>query len=399
MKDHLPCATFALLCGLTLCGAAHSLEVSGYLGSEARFFSEQELDPRQHSAGLSLSAQPEFYHAWDDGYQSLSFIPFLRLDQRDARRTHFDIRELTWLKSEQDWELRVGIRKVFWGVTESQHLVDIINQTDLVENLDGEDKLGQPMLNLALIRDWGTVDLFFLPGFRERSFPGVEGRLRSPPPVQTDRVSYSSAAGQKHLDFALRWSHTMGDWDMGLSHFYGTSRDPVLRLSLNDPSNPVLQPHYDIIHQTGLDIQATKGSWLLKLEAIRRQGQGDTFVAMTTGFEYTFFGLQDSATDLGIVVEYLYDDRHDAAPVPFENDLLLGVRLALNDVQSTDALLGVIQDLDSSARFFSIEASRRLGSRWKLNLEARFISSIPASDVQFGLRQDDHLQLELLRYF
>jgi hypothetical protein len=107
----------------------------------------------------------------------------------------------------------------------------------------------------------------------------------------------------------------------------------------------------------------------------------------------------DSTTDVGIVAEYLYDDRHDRASTPFENDMLLGVRIALNDVQSSDALIGVIQSLDSSARLFSIEASRRLGSRWKLNLEARFISSIPATDVQFSLRQDDYLQLELLRYF
>ena len=47
--------------------------------------------------------------------------------------------------------MRLGLRKVYWGVTESQHLVDVINQTEGVENLDGEDKLGQPMLNLALI--------------------------------------------------------------------------------------------------------------------------------------------------------------------------------------------------------------------------------------------------------
>jgi len=58
--------------------------------------------------------------------------------------------------------LQVG----FWGVTEFQHLVDIINQTDLVENIDTEDKLGQPMINLALINDWGTVDLFIMPYFR-----------------------------------------------------------------------------------------------------------------------------------------------------------------------------------------------------------------------------------------
>ena len=86
---------------------------------------------------------------------------------------------MNWLKVFDESELRVGLRKVFWGVTESQHLVDIINQTDLVESLDGEEKLGQPMINYALINDWGTLDLYLLPYFRERTFSGINGRLRS----------------------------------------------------------------------------------------------------------------------------------------------------------------------------------------------------------------------------
>ena len=93
----------------------------------------------------------------------------------DGERTHFDVRELYWETFGETWDLRIGIARVFWGVVETQHLVDIINQTDTVENSDGEDKLGQPMINLSLVRDWGTVDLFVLPGFRERTFRGVSG--------------------------------------------------------------------------------------------------------------------------------------------------------------------------------------------------------------------------------
>ena len=45
-------------------------------------------------------------------------------------------------------------------------------------NPDGEDKLSQPMVNLALIRDWGAPDFFLLPYFRGRIFPGVKGKLQ-----------------------------------------------------------------------------------------------------------------------------------------------------------------------------------------------------------------------------
>ena len=46
------------------------------------------------------------------------------------------------MRSNRDWSLSIGLGKVFWGVTEFNHLVDVINQTDLVEGIDGEAKLG-----------------------------------------------------------------------------------------------------------------------------------------------------------------------------------------------------------------------------------------------------------------
>lgn len=282
-------------------------------------------------------------------------------------------------------------------------MVDIINQTDLVENVDGEDKLGQPMLNLALIKDWGTIDLFVMPGFRERTFAGHEGRLRTQPRVDTDNPVYESSAEKANIDLAIRWSHVVGDFDIGLSHFYGTSRDPRLVFAVNN-AEPVLVPFYDIINQTGVDIQATKDDWLWKLEAIYRVGQedatgDDSYIAFVGGFEYTFVGVFDSVVDVGIVSEYLFDDRDEHALTPFEDDILLGVRFALNDVQSTDLLAGIIVDRDTSAKSFSLEASRRIGDSWRLELEARFFSGIPETDLQFSFRDEDYLQLLFARYF
>ena len=58
--------------------------------------------------------------------------------------------------------------------------------------------------NLALINDWGTVDLFLLPYFRERTFPGINGRLRSQPRVDSDQALYESSDKEKHLDYAVK---------------------------------------------------------------------------------------------------------------------------------------------------------------------------------------------------
>jgi hypothetical protein len=389
----------ALLGAALLSATTAAAEWSGHVAIEARGFFHAPLDPDQHGANLSLAAEPEFSHQWDEGRQGLRFVPFVRWDQHDTERSHIDLRELAWIKAARTWELRAGVRKVFWGVTESQHLVDVINQTDLVENLDGEDKLGQPMINLALIHDWGTLDLYALTGFRARSFPGREGRLRTHPPVDTGLAQFESSRARGRVDTAIRWRRSVGAFDIGIAHFHGTARDPRLLPGIDDLGRAVLVPYYDIIDQSSLDLQATLGQWLWKLEAIARRQRGEGHTAITGGFEYTRVGALGTAADLGLLAEYLYDDRGERAPTPFQNDLFLGLRLALNDVQSSELLAGVIGDLDLDTRFYNLEASRRIGTHWKLSLELRALSGVAPADPFYGLRRDDYLQIELARYF
>ena len=380
-------------------GNSYAFEYSGYLGIESLGFLDNPLNGNQHNHYLSVAAEIEFYHKWDKGSQSIAFVPFYRYSQHDNQRTHFDIRELTWLKAAENWELRVGFRKVFWGVSEAQHLVDIINQSDLVENLDTEDKLGQPMINLAIIQQWGTLDLFFLTGFRERTFAGKEGRLRSFPEISVGDARYEKKGVEKHLGFAIRWSHSLGDWDLGLSHFYGMSREPRLIIDDNEINELKLIPYYEMIHQTGLDIQVTKGSWLWKMETIIRSGQGKTFFADTIGFEYSLYNLFEIGLDIGFVVEYLYDSRGDNAPTTTEDDFLAAMRFSLNDIQSTEILAGVIFDRRSNEKFYNIEASRRLGDDFKIEVEARFFSGASSGDISYFLRKDNHIRAELSYHF
>jgi len=369
----------------------------GYLAAEPRVFPQDSRFSEQDWFNGSLAIELELRHEWDDRAKSLVVTPFLRLDQSDPERTHFDIREAAFRLVSDKYELVAGVSKVFWGVTESQHLVDIINQTDLVENPDGEDKLGQLMVNLTLARSWGTLNLFVLPGARERTFPGRKGRLRTSALVDTDAAVFE--AGRWHTDFAARWSKTFGVVDLGVSHFYGTSREPRLVLENRTPGQERLVPHYDLIHQTGLDAQVTIGQWLWKLEGIHRSGQGPRFVGATAGFEYTLANVGGTGTDLGLLAEYLYDDRGSRAPTPWQDDVFAGVRLVRGDAQSTELLAGLIVDRKSGAKAWSLEASRRLRDHWKLGLEARFFNGSRSGDPLFELRRDDFVQIAFSYHF
>jgi len=359
------------------------------------------LDSEQSNFGVSLVLQPELYQAW--GSHSLLFVPFYRLDQHDKERIHFDIRELYWLYYSDNWEFRAGIRKVFWGVTESQHLVDVINQTDFVENIDGEDKLGQPMIQFTLIRDWGSLDLFMLIGFRERFFPGRDGRLRFPLLINREKTQYEAKNEDQHIDWAVRWSHILGDFDVGASYFIGTSREPRYIFDDSDQNNPDIFMFYDQMQQFGIDAQYTAGGWLWKLESIVRESRARNkqLFALTGGFEYTFSNLMDTGVDLGTILEYLYDDRDQSVfpPNPFDNHIFVGARFAFNDVQSTEILAGSIINVDNNGFFMNMEASRRIGERIKANLEIRGFGKIEETDFFYAFRKDTYVQLELEWYF
>ncbi|VAW94848.1 hypothetical protein MNBD_GAMMA22-1656 [hydrothermal vent metagenome] len=384
-----------LACFVTPLQAA---EWSGKITSEYRVFTESPSDSRQHGNNLSVSAEPEFYHEFEDK-QSILIKLFTRWDEGDEQRSHSDVREFLWQKVADNWEVKVGIGKVYWGVTESQHLVDIINQTDLVESFDREEKLGQSLINLSLIQNWGNLDFFILPTFREQTYPGTKGRLRFTPSIDTSQAQYDSKDRDKHVDYAMRYFQSFDALDVGLSIFNGTTRDPRFTFGTNNQNQVVLIPFYDLITQTGLDVQATLDSWLLKLEWIHRSGQGSAFNAATGGFEYTLYGILDGDTDLGLLMEYLYDERGNAATTPFDNDILLGARFAFNDTQSTDLLIGFISDLDNVNPSVSLEASRRLTDHFKLNIEGRIFKETTATDLINAFRNDDYIQLELEYYF
>ena len=376
------------------------VEYSGSAAVEQRYFFQDALYPQQERSNLSFYFSPELYSSFNDGNDSILFKGFYRFDQQDEERTHGDIRELKWTHSGNEWEVQTGISKVFWGQTESLHLVDIINQTDSVEAFDGEDKLGQPMVAFSLFKDWGDTTIFVLPYFRERTFAGSDGRLRPELVIDTDNPLFESEDEEKNLDWAVRWQHTLGDWEVGLSYFDGTSREPELVLNSNDMQQPSLRPFYPQIQQAGIDVLALIGGWSIKFEGVQRKVMDQDYTAFVGGFEYSFVGLFDSVYDINWLMEYQYDNREDQTKVVAQNDLMVGSRLVFNDIDGTEILLGMVQDLDySSVRSGFIEASSRINDYWKWRVDAWLFSSDEPAELSYMLRRDDYVQLSIEYYF
>ncbi|HWP59668.1 MAG TPA: hypothetical protein VNL14_17385 [Candidatus Acidoferrales bacterium] len=374
-------------------------ELRGFVELESRLFLEPPIHSGQERHSFSLAVAPQYYRRFADESVFI-FTPFLRLDSADSRRTHFDVRELLFIRPRSNWQVRLGAGRVFWGVTETQHLVDIINQTDFVEDIDGEDKLGQPMVNVSLTSKWGGVDFYLLPYFRERTFPGRGGRLRPSIHIDTGRAIYESSAEEWHPDIALRYFHSIGKWDVGLSYFRGTGREPGFRVRIGSGGKPFLIPFYEQIQQVGLESLYVTGSWIWKLEAIYRRGQGDeNFFAWTGGLEYTFSGIAGTGMDLGVLTEWSYDTRGKTATTPLQNDIAFGVRLGVNDAEGTQLLFAVAQDLKTDSQFLFLEASTLITEHWKLTIDVRAFFPSGPRDLLYDVRKDHYIRTGLAYHF
>lgn len=368
----------------------YNLEVS----ADYRQFFNKGVFPDQKSTFFSSAIKPSFYAEWAEGKNIFQFTGFARLEPHKTGRSHIDIRELYFQTVLNKLELSIGLKKIFWGVTESIHLVDIINQTDNLEGFGGEDKLGQPMIHLVFPSKVGTFEFFQLLYFRKRQFPGAAGRFRLP--IRWEALDFEDPVKEWRPDFSVRWSHSFHKIDIGLSHFYGNGREPFISLTENLQVSNLLYP---IINQTGIDLQAIFGGIQWKMEAIRRSSKFQTFTAFATGTEYTFQNIKFTGIDIGVLVEYLYDSRGLRATSGMDNDLVVGTRIALNDVQNTTVLISGIFDLKQKSKIWGIEASRRLPNSWKIELELRLLTDVPQGSLLSFFQQDDFSQVRMVKFF
>ncbi len=382
----------------------------GTVAVEGRFFPLGPAHAGQRPQDISFWGEAEWGVDLADRSR-FSVKPFFRYDTSDDRRTHWDLREAFWQKEFQDFRLRVGVARVFWGTLESAHLVDIINQVDQVEAPDisslTEYRLGQPMVHLSLPRSWGTIDAFYLPYSRERTFPGQHGRLRSRIAIDTDDTQFENSLGHWYPSFAVRYSHSISNLDFGVYYFHGTSRDPSfkvltpIQLPVVGGPQPTVVPVYQVINQGGIDASYTRGPWQFKFEGLVREGfnnfggKEETYVAGGIGGEYTFKSFFDTGADVGVLAEFLWDSRGRRSTTLFENDMFVGVRVNLNDKDDTRALLGYIQDVKDSDKIIYFGASRRITDAMRIDLQARFFLNPSADRILYDVRKDHYLQVSL----
>lgn len=393
------CAVVVVVTTALLARDAHAeVTISGDVSADARVFTSSPAYVGQaRGDAVSLHAEPEVRYKSESGHHTLDARPFYRLDPIDDHRSHADIRQARYDYAGETFGFGAGVGVFSWGVLESYRPTDVMNQTDFVESYRGDAKLGLPFVSGGVTGEKWSAQLYYLPYFRERTFPGPRGRLRFAANVDTDNATYEPKLGALHPSGAARISYRGDGVDLNLGLFSGLSREPRFVAELATGN---VAPRYDTMQHASLDVQWAVGGFVLKAE-----GYGRVFTDKMipyggggAGVDYMFAGAVAGA-DIVLAAELIGDLRPIDAPVTlFKHDAFGGVRVLANDAGSTELNTGALVDVLDGTTFGRLDASHRFGENWKVSLDANLFLG-PAGKLQSSFRKDSYGGAHVAYYF
>jgi len=376
-------------------------EIGGKAEARIDYYPDDPLFPDQSSDRLQTSFALELASRESLGNDFVAaYSLFGKIDPHASRRFSGDVRE-AWLGyNGENSEWRLGMLTERWGVLEAENIVDILNPRDAVEDFQGDVKLGIAGVTGSYLGENSQLGFWLLPYSRPRRLAQEEDRFRNFL-LPLGQPEFDN--GRSHPTLAVRASTVQSDLEIAVSHFYGHSRTPRFTLETDLLGRPKrLNPTYDLINQTNLELLWVRGHSLWKLEAFYQNGPEDDFFGVGAGVEREMPRIWNSKASLTFYIEGYYDGRDASAMVPiapFQQDIFIGARLAMNDVKSTEFQIRFTQDLEYDATLLDLRASRRLNSNW--SMEAKLYSFLNTrDDPALGGFQDDHrIQFKLIRNF
>lgn len=385
------CAVFQLAApGIS---QSNETEIITRIENEHLLFPDKPSYSEQESYFPSVAGEFQLSKQINSNY-FVQFKLFARHDFRDTVRTRYDVREMFLQHQARNYTLHLGVRKLFWGVTESNHLADIINQNDFLEGFNNDQKLGQLLWQNTWVLKQGTIELMYLPVHRRARFSGEKGRLRPPLyPGNRDEITdqYTTGSGRFYPSFVGRYASAFNDLDLGVTYLHGLAKTPFITENM--------EIKYPVINQFGVDIQYAFKGLLLKNESMLQINQYENYMASVAGFEYTFDNVLNTGFNIGLLSEYLYDGRREMSLSGRDNDLFTGIRFTRNDIHSTQLLLGGIFDLEKQSKMYNVKVSRRLNEKVKITLDGVFFSSISQEEVIYLFKQDSYLKAAISYFF
>jgi hypothetical protein len=405
---------FAFIVSFTIFAETSS---RGEIRLESRVFNDDEVDStRDEGYGIATSLEVKYENQKN---VTANFQLFTRIDNKDDSRNTVFLQEANVGYNFGNVEFKLGPQIINWSATEAFHPVDSVNSRNLDSDFESSEKIGETMIQLGYLFEESSLTLYYFPLLEENIFPANSNRLFLFPNglvlgealfLKEDGEFYD---GNEAEQWGARFDISLGALDLSIHSISHINRSkPVLIAGVSGNVHPTYIP----VVQTGGTIQWPLESWVIKVEGayfdfqdkvstiygdVEQLRHGEAAVGLEYGWNH------ENGWETSVILEANgitgLDKPQRQSLSAFQNDSLLGVRLALNNEDSGELLFTVISDNERShEQMYNFKYSQRLTDVWSIKMGARLVDAPYEEAVATGIQvfhNDHQYYLNISRFF
>ena len=398
-------------------GFLGKLETSsgGEITVETRAFEDDNnASTKDHGAGIFSRLE-----------QKVDMKPFTtkarvagRIDSVDSTRNFIFIEELYMGIRFWCFNLKVGSQLYNWTATEAFHPADQLNSRNFDSNIENAEKFGEPSISLEAEIPHGTITLYYMPYYQLPRLPALSNRLAFfvlpsglslGGNVKIDHDGNESTDDYGHQG-AIEAKFSLDKLDIalhGMSYLARNYAQPVISVA-NLSEIRIMNLRFN---QAGATAAYALEGFIFKTEAAYRiyqdpsagvkqrfltlingvagpfQKPDDHFI-LALGLEYGWqFRNGIELTVLSEAQRYFLVDRDIRAQLDiFQADILVGTRLAFNDINDKTFFFAVIGDFERREEFLvNLSYSQRINEEFKIALGTRRVFAKQKGGFPIGL--------------
>jgi hypothetical protein len=379
------------------------MKVEGQFEPQLRIY---ESDDNESNEDIHREFVTRFEWKTKKRYHRTKLQLVSRAVAEDSASSSLFVKEAWYSYRQRYWEFLAGANFFTWSTLEVFNPIEVLNAVEFIE----QEKIGEPMISYKRFMGNRSLQFYYLPLNTDHIYPSAKSRGLGLTLGNTYWVKDNEELYQGRLanNFALEWKHGLGSLDYRLLFFHGPDRS--LELFSFDGSS--FHPIFFKANMLGGNMQAALWGSTVKFEFLSKMYsheynsiKPESHQVMALGFEYPF--IFDSGSEISLIFEWQQamgiDSDTAASYYTFQSDIFVGGRYVKGDIQGTQILFGLLHDLSrEKENALSIEYSRRLNSKWKLELGAQARLAPQKGSLPLGLERQDgqnYIYSKLFYYF
>jgi hypothetical protein len=427
---------------LLLSGASVAQDEYSGQGQVSLEFRQFEKDQSELTEDTNISIFSRIEQRYKSDPFEHVFRGYARVDKKDQNRSFVALEDAYFSAFlAEEYKLLAGYKLFNWTATEAFHPADVINSRNFDSNLENLEKKGELTIEFEVPFFNGAMAFYYFPRFEEPEYPGEKSRLSSVTlqrSVVVDGTDYTTNEYWTN-QYGFRLTQVIMDADISLHYLNHIDRNMPLVGTTNyttilgslTPLTSQVTPYYYRKTQIGGTYQQVFGDLILKLEFAHRTFEQETKVLTAKSavlksvgagaYETKFI---ENHTEAAFGLEYVMslpggidgnfflegngifgvDEVERQERSTFQRDIMVGFRLAFNDVMGSEIYTTLITDIERDSEYLiNFKYSRRLSDNWKFDGGIRIIEAPQKNPaIKEGLEVldgDSYIFTNLTRYF